>query len=190
MCPNPQEFTDLVTFTEEILNGKLHFLCSVKYLFHSSLQSGIFPDLLKITIVSPVFKIGDTVEISNYRPISVLPCFSKILERIMCNRLCKCLTDQKILHPQQFGFQKGHSIEHAIPQLVDETYESFEIDNYTVGIFVELPKAFHAVDHTIFLKELEIYGITGVNLAWFMSYVTNRKQYICNNNSNKTNKKK
>ena len=105
------------------------------------------------------------MEITNYRPISVLPCFSKILERIMCNRLYKFLTDQKILHPQQFGFQKGHSIEHAIAQLADETYESFEIDYYTVGIFVELPKAFHAVDHTKFLKELEIYGITGVNLA-------------------------
>ena len=108
----------------------------------------------------------------------------------MCNRLYKCLTDQKILHPQQFGFQKGHSIEHVIAQLVDQTYESFEIDYYTVGIFVELPKTFHAVDHTKFLKELEIYGITGVNLAWFMSYLTNRKQYICNNNSNKKNKKK
>ena len=75
-----------------------------KYLFDSSLQSGIFPDLMKIAIVSPVFKTGDTADISNYRPISVLPCFSKILERVMYNRLYKYLTDQKILHPQQFGF--------------------------------------------------------------------------------------
>ena len=105
------------------------------------------------------------MKVSNYRTISVIPCFSKILERIMCNRLYKYLTDQKILHPQQFGFQKGQSIEHEIVQLVDKIYESFEIGNYTVSIFVELSKAFHAVDHTIFLKELEINGITGVNLA-------------------------
>ena len=87
-------------------------LCSaLKYLFDSSLQSGVFPDLLKITLVSLVFKTGDTADISNYRQISVLPCFSKILERVMYNRLHKYLTDQEILHPQKFGFRKGHSTE-------------------------------------------------------------------------------
>ena len=63
-----------------------------KYIFDSSLQIGVFPDLLKIAIVLPVFKTGDTVDISNYRPISVVPCFSKILERVMYNRLYKYLT--------------------------------------------------------------------------------------------------
>ena len=105
-------------------------LCGpLKYIFDSSLQSEVFPGLMKIVIVSPVFKTGDTADISNYRPISVLPCFSKILERVMYNRLHKYLTDQKILHPPQFGFRKGHSAEHAIVQLVDQIYESFENDN-------------------------------------------------------------
>ena len=104
-------------------------LCGpLKYLFDLSLQSGVFPDLMKIAIVSPIFKTGDTADISNYRPISVLPCFSKILERVMYNRLYKYLTDQKILHPQQFGFRKGHSTEHAIAQLVDQINESFGND--------------------------------------------------------------
>ena len=90
-------------------------LCGpLKYLFDSSLQSGVFPDLMKIAIVSPVLKTGDTADNSNYRPISVLPCFSKILERVICNRLYKYLTDQKILHPQQFGLRKCHSTEHTI----------------------------------------------------------------------------
>ena len=93
-----------------------------KYLFDSSLQSGVFPDLLKIAIVSPVFKPGDIADISNYRPISVVPCFSKILDCIMYNRLYKYLTDQKILHPQQFGFRKGHSTEQAIAQLVSTNH--------------------------------------------------------------------
>ena len=75
-----------------------------KYLFDSLLQSGVFPDPMKIAIVSSIFKTGDTADINNYRPISVLPCFSKILERVMYNRLYKYLTDQKILHSQQFGF--------------------------------------------------------------------------------------
>ena len=87
-----------------------------------------------IAIGSYVFKTGDTGDISNYRPISVLSCFSKILERVMYNRLYKYLTDQKILHPQQFGFRKGHSTEYAIAQLVDQIYKSFEDDKQAVGI--------------------------------------------------------
>ena len=105
-----------------------------KYLFDLSLQNGVFLGLMIIAIVLPVFKTGDTADISNYPPISVFPCFSKILERVMYNRLYKYLTEQKILHPQQFGFRKGHSTEHAIAQLVDQIYESFENDNYTIGI--------------------------------------------------------
>ena len=84
---------------------------------------------MKIAIVSPIFKIDDAADISNCRPISVLPCFSKILERVMYSRLYKYLTDQKMLHPQQFGFRQGHSTEHAIAQLVVQFYESFENDS-------------------------------------------------------------
>ena len=144
-------------------------LCGpLKYLFDLSLQSRVFADLKKIAIVSPVFKTGDNADVSNYYPISVLPCFSKILERVMYNHLYKYLsTDKKILHPQKFGFRKGHSTEHAIAQLIDQIYESFENNNYTVGNFIDLSKVFYTVDHTIPLKELEIYGITGANLAWF-----------------------
>ena len=85
---------------------------------------------MEIAIISLVFKTGDTADISNYRPISVCPYFSKILERVMYNmymrnRLYKGLTDQKILHPQQFGFRKSQSTKHAITQLVDQIYGSF-----------------------------------------------------------------
>ena len=130
-------------------------LCGpLKYLFDLSLQSGVFPDLMKIAIVSPIFKTGDTADMSNYRPIYVFPYFSKILERVMYNRLYKYLTDQKILHSQRFGFAKGHSTEHAIAQLVDQIYEPFEKDKYTAGIFSNLSKAFDTVDRTILLKKL------------------------------------
>ena len=85
----------------------------------------------------------------------------------MYNRLYKYLTDHKILHPQQFSFRKGHSTEHVIDQLVDQIYKSFKNDKYTVGIFIDLSKAFDTVDHTILLKKFEIYGITCASLAWF-----------------------
>ena len=111
---------------------------------------------MKIAIVSFVYTTGNTASISNYRPISVLPCFWKILESVMYNCSYKYLTDQETLHPQQFDFRKVHSIEHAIAQLVDQIYESFENNNYTVGIFVDLSKVFNKVDHTILLKKVEI----------------------------------
>ena len=95
-------------------------LCEpLKYLFNLSIVKGIFPDDLKIAKVTPIYKADNSSNISNYRPISVLPCFSKMLERIMYNRLQKYLKDQNILYNKQFGFRTGHSTEHTIAQLVD-----------------------------------------------------------------------
>ena len=96
-------------------------LCEpLKYLLNLSIEKGIFPDDLKIAKVTPIYKADDKSDLSNYRPISVLSCFSKILERMIYNRLYQYLTENKILYPKQFGFQAGHSTEHAIVQLVDQ----------------------------------------------------------------------
>ena len=84
----------------------------------------------------------------------------------------------KILYPKQFGFQKGYSIDHALSQLVDKIYESFERNEYTVGLFIDLSKAFDNIDHNILLKKIEIFGISGMHLQWFRNYLSNRKQYI------------
>ena len=83
------------------------------YIFDQSLKSGIFSDKLKIAKVFPIYKSGKKYVLSNYRPISVLPCFSKILERIMYNRLYNYLSENEILNDKQFGFQAEHSTEHA-----------------------------------------------------------------------------
>ena len=80
---------------------------------------GIFPDDLKLAKVAPIYKVDNSSNISTYRPISMLPCFSKMLERIMYNCLQKYLKNQNILYDKQFGFQVGHSTKHAIAQLVD-----------------------------------------------------------------------
>ena len=97
-----------------------------------SLQTRIFPNPLKILKVTTEFKTGDLTEISNYRLISVLPCFSKILERIMHTRLDSYLVNEKMLYSKQFSFQKGHSTVHAIAHLADQIHESFENDNNTL----------------------------------------------------------
>ena len=94
--------------------------CFGELSFDLSLQTGIYSEPLKIAKVTTVFKIGDLREISNYRQISVLPCFSKVLERIMYSRLYSYLVNEKILYSKQFGFQKGHSTEHVIAELADQ----------------------------------------------------------------------
>ena len=162
-------------------------LCEpMKYMFNLSIEKGIFPDDLKIAKVTPIYKADDKSNLSNYRPISVLSCFSKILERIMYNRLYQYLTENKILYPKQFGFQTGHSTEHAIVQLVDQILESFEYNKYTLGVFIDLSKAFDTVDHSILLKKLELYGVTNRNHSWFKNYLSNRKQFIQINDEEKT----
>ena len=150
----------------------------LKYLFGKSIEKGIFPSALKIARVTPIFKGGDPSDISNYRSISVLPCFSKMLERITYNRLYKYQTNEKLLYSKQFGFQTGLSTEHAIVKLVDQIYKSFEKDHYTLGVFIDLSKAFDTVYHAILIRKLKMCGIKGINLAWFHSYLTNSIQYI------------
>ena len=122
------------------------------FIFNLSLQKGAFPDELKIAKVTPVFKADDVNELGNCRPISVLPCFSKILERIMYNRLFKYLKTNEILYRKQFGFQEGHSTEHAIIQLIDQINNYFGKNHFTLGISIDLKKAFDTVDHTILIK--------------------------------------
>ena len=109
-----------------------------------------------------------------------------MLERIMYNRLYKYLTTEKILYPKQFGFQRGHSTEHAIAKLANQIYESFERNKYTLGVFIDLSKAFDTVNHSVLIKKLQMYGVRGVNLAWFCSYLANRKQYISLGHDRKT----
>ena len=91
-------------------------LVPLKYIFDLSLKSGTFPEKMKIARVTPGFKSGNTSLMTNYGPIYVLPCFSKMLERIMYSRLYKYLTENNLLYCKQFGFQKGHSPQHAILQ--------------------------------------------------------------------------
>ena len=89
----------------------------------------------------------------------------------MCNRLYKYLTENNLLYCKQFRFQKGHSPEHAILQLVEQINQSFEKNKFTLGVFVDVSKAFDTVDHPILLKKIEYYSIAGNNRRWFENYL-------------------
>lgn len=155
-----------------------HLATPLGHIFNLSLSQGIFPEHLKIAKVTPIYKKGEETELGNYRPISVLPFFSKVLEKIMYNRLYKYLTENKMLYNKQFGFRKSHSTEHAIIELVDQILSAFDQNDFVLGVFLDLSKAFDTVNHSILLKKLDSYGVTGVNLKWFGHYLSNRKQCV------------
>ena len=86
--------------------------------------------------------------------------------------------DNNLLLRKQFGFRKGHSTDHALIKLIDSIYDSFNQNKYTLGVFIDLSKAFDTVDHNILIDKLNSYGIKNNSLKWFSSYLSNRKQFI------------
>ena len=149
-------------------------LCkSLKYLFNSSIKNGVIPDKLKISHVSPVCKTSDSGDLTNSRPISVPPCFSKFIERIVYNRLYSYVSKEKNTL-KTLWFSIWPSAEYAILQLANQIHESFEHSLYNVIVFVEFSKTFNTANHFIIFKKLEISGIHGKNLECSNSYLRNR----------------
>ena len=143
-----------------------------------SFSQGVFPNELKIALVSPLYKAKDPMFFSNYRPISLLSTFSKILERLMYNRLLDFLDKYKILNKYQFGFRRNHSTYMALIILLENLTKALENGESAIGIFLDFQKAFDTVNHSILLDKLYIYGIRGPALSWITSYLSNRCQYV------------
>ena len=148
------------------------------HIFNTSLSTGIFPDELKMAKVLPIYKKGNKNTMSNYRPISILPCFSKVLEKVVYNRLYDYITKNDIFYKKQFGFQKNNSTFHAILSLTDSILSSFENNEFVLGIFIDLAKAFDTVNHQILLDKLQNYGVKSNMIKWFKSYLSKRKQCV------------
>ena len=143
---------------------------------------------LRIAKATPVFKVGNNTELSNYRPILTVPrYFPKHLSALCTIAYTNTYLIQEFSLKKQFGFQEGHATNHAVLQLVDQINNNFKQNSFTLEMFVDLSKAFDTVDHNILLKKLEINRIVGKNLKWFKNYLNNRKQYIQINNKEKTN---
>lgn len=148
------------------------------FIFNKCLENGIFPKLLKLARVKPVFKKGDKENVENYRPISVLPIISKILERAMSNRICNYCEQYQILVPEQYGFVKGKNIDNATYEFTQHILMALDSKLKVIGIYADLSKAFDLVNHAILLSKLEYYGIRGNMLKLMTSYLNDREQLV------------
>ena len=146
------------------------------YLFNLSLTTGRVPKAWKKKRVTPVFKKGDTDDVNNYRPISILPISMKIFEKVVHYQVSDFLDSCKLLSPSQSGFRHAHSTDTAVICVSDFILNELGKGKYVGAVLVDLKKAFDTVDHRILLKKLFCYGIRDVSLDWFQSYLGDRFQ--------------
>lgn len=154
-------------------------LCDIVNL---SFETGYFPNFCKTAKVIPLFKAGDKNNVQNYRPISILPIFSKIIEKVVHHQLYCYLQRNNLLSKSQFGFRKKLSTSDAITDMTQHVYDSLDKGYTVVSFFLDFSKAFDTVNHNILLEKLKLYGIRGIAQNWFNSYLKNRNQFVSINN--------
>ena len=143
-----------------------------------SFTTGIFPDLCKLAKAIPIFKKDDPLDCVNYRPISLLPVFSKIFEKIIYSRMYEFLELNKLIYNRQFGFRANHSTNHALISMTESIKSFLDSGDFVAGIFIDLEKAFDTVNHQILCNKLNYYGFRGKINDLLKSFLSNRKQFV------------
>ena len=147
------------------------------HIINKSLSSGIMPALCKKALITPVYKgEGDRLDPGNYRPISILPLLGKCIEYFVNLNLIEYINNNNVLNDRQFGFRKDNSTTYLMLELFDKIYSSKEQGKKPAILFLDIKKAFDTVNHTILLRKLKHYGISGNVYKWFKSYLSNRFQ--------------
>lgn len=151
-------------------------------MINQSISEGIFPAALKSAIVTPIFKSGHKQDMNNYRPISILPAVSKVLEKTVAEQLTTHFESQALLNPMQFGFRRKYSTDFACCYLL-ETIRAYVDQGRVVGaVFLDLRKAFDTVNHQILYSKLNQYSLSEHTQNWIRSYLSDRHQCVQVNN--------
>ena len=158
----------------------LAFVPYLQKLINQTFSYGEFLDCLKIAKVIPLFKSGSKTDVDNYRSISLVPVLSKVLEKIMYNRLIKFLDKNDILYAQQFGFRSKHSTVDALIEITENIRSG--TDEEFISIMLGLRKAFDTIIHYRLLEKLSQCSVREHVKKWIQSYLINRKQAVFVNN--------
>jgi hypothetical protein len=142
------------------------------------LRTGIYPDKLKFSVVTPVFKSGDRTDVHNYRPIALTPTFSKVIEKVIFDQVAEYFESNFLFDCSQFGFRKGRSVSMAAFELVTEVARALDGRQSIMGVFCDLSKAFDCVNLDVLLGKLHCYGITGLSGRLFETYLLGRSQKV------------
>lgn len=164
-----------------IIDGATEIAGPLSHLINRSMEDSVFPSGEKCAKVTPIYKSGDKALMDNYRPISVLPVFSKVIERVVYNQIYSYLEDNNLLSKRQFGFRRKSSTQHAVTILSDYVRQNMDKGLMTGAVFLDLKKAFDTVDHSRLLSKLPLYGIKNEELLWFESYLFDRQQFVLYN---------
>lgn len=148
------------------------------HIFNLCIRHGIFPNHFKKSMICPIYKKGNHQLVENYRPISLLPIFSKVLEKCVKIRLVKFLEENYILNPAQYGFREKKSTSEAILDIVESVYPILDSGERAAICAMDLSLAFNTVDHSILLRTMSRIGITGNCLSFFQSYLKDRSQCV------------
>ena len=170
---------DIYSISPEIVKLSNQIVAdALAIIFNRCIREGHFPDALKMAKIIPVHKADSVLTVSNYRPISLLPIFSKIMERLIYNQFIEYIEKYNILSDLQFGFQKNKSTEHAISTIFTNITNALKNKQSSYCIFLDFAKAFDTVNHDILLQKLKYYGVQGITLKLFESYLSNRTQVV------------
>ena len=150
----------------------------LQFALNECIREKIFQTKMKLAYVTPVFKKGDKLDSTNYRPNSVTPSFAKIFERLLLNQMMDFIDKHKIIIKEQFGFQKKKSATDAVLELVETVSANLDQSEETVATFLDLAKAFNSISHNIFLKKIEMYGFSQESKELLFSFLANRRQKV------------
>jgi Notch-like protein len=168
----------------KLLKISASYICSpLTYICNKSISSGVFPDHMKFSVIQPIYKKGNKMTQTNYRPISLLTSFLKVFEKALYIRLIEHFNTNKLLLGNRFGFRKGIATEDAIFKLTNEILNTLNNRTMAHSIFCDLEKAVDSVNYDILLSKLPYYGISGKVKLLLDSYLQNRYQRVQITNS-------